>query len=70
MPGGTDEQTATVERRPGGPGVVGAADVDAGPEAAAALDGHDAGAWDGSPTAPAEGVAGDGSISADEDVVL
>jgi len=64
MPGGTDGRTEMAGRRPGAPGVVGAADADTGPEAAATVVGHPAGAVAGAPTRPAGGVAEDGSISA------
>jgi len=68
--GGTDGRTGTVRRRPERPDASGATADGAGPEAAAAVDGHARGEGDGAPTGLAGGVAGDGSISAEGDVVL
>jgi len=79
MPGGTDGRTGTARCRPLGPGFDDAAGAVAAPGAVAAVDRRPAGAGDGAPTEPEEDgtptgsagcVTGDGSIPAEEDVVL
>ena len=70
MPGGTDGRTGTAGRRPVGPGVAGAAGAIAAPRAVAAVEGHPAGAGGGTPTGTAAGVAGDSSISSEDNAVL